>query len=303
MILTRTILHILVLAFIAYSSAGHLRGNGNGESFSLVVLAPQKSGGQFLHAYFKQLAALTDASFHSEIDYGDSNPIEAISAYQQDESPRKILAPHRFNNFSILKDHADVIIYLYRNPIDMLISRYFAYGWSIAEPEPSSSAGKDAYIYFTNQRASIRNMSIDDYVLRNIKLETEVLQRAERFLTLMARRGARILVSNAHEVNGHFGDWHDKVLERLHVPPEAVDALKSQWLHDLTQVQADVEDSSFGIEDLKVPLDQRSMLESHVLDYRVVQYRSILRAPTVTICEFLIEKATRSVKNPFHDIQ
>lgn len=168
----------------------------------MIVFAAHKSGSSFLYKYFREVAHQLGVPYFS-INNAPPNYL--------DYRKQGILCPERYLPFlPKTLDQSEQYIVQYRDIIDVLISQYYSGGFTHQEP----SVNDESYTRFMAQRAKIRAMTLDQYVLDEYELEHIKLKYS--LLTEFMERTSRcpnVLHSSYSEMFNCFETWNRRMCE------------------------------------------------------------------------------------------
>lgn len=153
----------------------------------LFVHAFHKTGSMFLHRYFGSFARLASASFFS---------VNSQSRNEHDWKDCKgdfVVCPIRATNVTVASG-ATRIFHL-RNPVDVLISQYYSFGWT--HPAPPTAG-------FSARREAIRRQTIDEYCVE------ACAELADKYRVTMAdyTRCTDAIPSDYSLMRDNFGAWN-----------------------------------------------------------------------------------------------
>jgi len=127
---------------------------------------------KFKHNKYSIHALHKTASMFLKRFFEDLSKIKNFKLYTQDEVEREhlflketkkcILCPERTFPTEFKKDIFYIL--LLRNPLDILVSKYYSFGW-IHPSNAKNHHNKRIHINFTKQREEIQKLSIDEYCL------------------------------------------------------------------------------------------------------------------------------------------
>ena len=105
--------------------------------------------------------------------------------------------------FSIDKIQYDLrYVFQIRNPLDILVSEYYSYGWIHQDTPPE-------------QREFVRSLSVDEYCLEAAKELRQDFCRLMTTLVYKINQGSKIWVLSYEEMILDFDSWTIKVLQSL----------------------------------------------------------------------------------------
>lgn len=194
-----------------------------GADFSVVVVAGHNSASTFLMQLFNEAAVVLESVFYSSNIQQNYSDLELLSLFEADKSPRKMLVPLRDMYFEELtkSNNTNVVVH-FRDPRDVLISRYYSFGWTHLLP-PKSSPHHAA---IKAERARIRAMTLDEFVLQSY--DTEVIRLELLIEFLESRNIANTLVSQYKDMMLHFKDWFYRIFRFIAVPDNVIVTLHEQ---------------------------------------------------------------------------
>jgi len=187
------------------------------ESTSIVVLAQHKTGSMFLYNYFHKLCNYTGINMFSTNNAPMRTEEEVLKSFLVAKPPKLLVPYRRFEgeiNLSIQKlalDHK--YIFHYRNPLDVIVSRYYSFGFNHNLTVLQAKGEKELA---ESRREKIRNFkSISDYAISEVSYDLEYLIRVLDILRAVKCQG--IVVSYTDFIHS-FYKWHTKVTQFLKVP-------------------------------------------------------------------------------------
>ncbi len=155
------------------------------------VYAFHKSASMFLYRYFKEMALMSGGTYFSV-----NNSPQDQSGWEEYRKGSFIVCPIRFKEGELLSMDNDAknVIHL-RDPIDVLISQYFSFGWTHT---PSKK------IIFESKRDMIKQKSIDEYCLE----ECGELSLKYRTLINLYDKIPNKIVSDYSSMRDDFKKWN-----------------------------------------------------------------------------------------------
>jgi hypothetical protein len=158
-----------------------------------------KSASMFIYRYAEHLSHLTLKKLYS-INNSPPNHHEYKAS-----QPQSILAPERCapNNYN---EHEMYIVHA-RNPLDILISQYYSYGYT--HPEPSEENEKKIFL---KNRQKIQTQTVEEYVtaketISDLKIKYEKLHD---WLKVHESK-ANILLSRYEDMFYHYEKWNKTI--------------------------------------------------------------------------------------------
>lgn len=196
---------------------------------AIFVHGAHKSGTEFMRLFFKKVSDLAHIKgysyngFYKEphntadkitrdiqhsfcycpirtLNFEDNDNVEIWNSYQTE--------PKVKSGFTHIKDSNVFHIVQLRDVRDILISRYFSFGWSHLNPENSEEHLK----YTQEQRTNIQKSTIDDYVLSCINNDAGFIATLEAMQTL-DRPDLNITVLKYEDMVLDFEVWATKAIQ------------------------------------------------------------------------------------------
>jgi len=209
--LTHLFLILLVLL------CGESSPNYKSANFSLVVMAPHKSATMLLFNYFLELSKRVGAEFVSPNDPGPNkqNESELMDKYLL-LSPPKIFAPYRtFRDISAIEimttEKQYNFIFQYRDPLDLVISEYFSFGFTHVPP----SKGDPRYETFYANRKRTQDMSIEMFIWDHIAHHNKYYYE---LISFMDKVGCRMKIIYYDFLVNKTAEWNNDIAKHLSLP-------------------------------------------------------------------------------------
>ena len=166
------------------------------------VIAFHKSGSMFLYGYFKKISEIKKYKY-----YSCNNKINNSYAYKTNNDFKNILCPHRYPpvNFNPI----DTYIINIRDPIDILISSFYSFGYTHKAQDDK---------YFKERREFIRNNTIDTYCLDSV----ETNQTINKYRNIIKFIEDNKHIGNIHVVYytdmiNNFSEWNKNICDILNI--------------------------------------------------------------------------------------
>lgn len=188
--------------------------NSKLNSSKLIVTAIHKSGSMFLFKYFKKIAELNKLPYFS----GNNNP-KNTEVYKT--SNEGILCPVR--KMRKLQE-GEILICQIRNPLDILVSRYFSFGYMHNLSNPEEGTGSWPGI---KNRTKIQNFTIDQYCTEESEL---VLERQNLVETYQKHQDA--LVVSYFTMVHDYESWNQDICHWLRLPERQKDILFKEFRNE-----------------------------------------------------------------------
>jgi len=180
----------------------------------LVVTAIHKSGSMFLFNYFKKLAKISNLPYFS----GNNNP-KNTDGYTK--SKNGILCPLR--KMRDLEEN-EILICQIRNPLDILVSRYFSFGYMHNLSNPKEGTGSWPGI---KDRSKIQNFTIDQYCLEESELVQDRLKLVEEY-----QKNPNALIVSYFNMVHDFKSWNDDICNWLNLPNQQNTILYNEFKNE-----------------------------------------------------------------------
>ena len=236
----------------------------------LVVLAGHNSGSTFLSRYFKEVAASINSTIYSENLTPNLAYLDVLRNFKADKTPFKIIAPYRHFNYTELNlgNSKFLFMFHYRNILDVLISRYYSFGWTHMPPSKSDKEGWDT---FWNDRYMIRNMTLDKYVL--LKLPDELINIRAFFEFKKSIKCG--FISKYEDMIQNFEKWHNKIMFYVPIKKNKEKIIKSLFMKEMISVRSKTPVDVINLNITKEDLFNATKAEArHIRDPSVGQYRN-----------------------------
>lgn len=241
---------------------------------SVIVLTVHKSASMFMYNYFKKISEIKNIKFFSINNRTLLNTKTITKYYPQikeySDNPY-ILSPYRVPHINIdhfLEDIRDfsenncMFIAHIRNPIDILISSYYSFGFIHIEP-----VNEDEKLMFCEMRTGIQKSTIDEFCLKELDRISERLKAFYRFIS----ENPDVIVSSYYEMKLDYKTWNDKMCSLM-----KLDSEQSTNIYDLFKEQFTVE-----------PLDNSKVISGeskrHIRNGGNLQYLTDLKPETVDL--------------------
>ena len=128
----------------------------------LICFCFHKSGSTFFYRLFREIAYINNIDYYSINKTSmDIDKRVLPECMWNDELENYILCPTRGAPRDYRKDLKYIIHF--RNPLDIMISQYYSFGYTHGVPDPNSN--KEKYDFFMKRRKIIQSQTIDEYCL------------------------------------------------------------------------------------------------------------------------------------------
>lgn len=180
----------------------------------LVVTAIHKSGSMFLFKYFNKIAEMNNLPYFS----GNNNP---KNADDYKTATKGILCPLR--KMRELQD-GEILISQIRNPLDILVSRYFSFGYmhNLANPEKGTGSWPGI-----KDRSKIQNFTIDQYCIEESELVLERLNLVKSY-----QENPNALVVSYFTMVHDYKTWNQNICQWLGLSQRQEDILHKEFKNE-----------------------------------------------------------------------
>jgi len=184
----------------------------------LIATTLHKSASVFLWQYFKHVAAFKEIQFYSE-------SVESDELFKnRDRSENFIYSPYRFGvNDALLYETVSLdclcLVHI-RNPIDILVSEYYSYGFLHRKMENPLS-GNDIVEY----RERVKSEGIEKYCVRIV--EEGGLDKFKSFYEFISKniKNPNFIFSSYSCMKHNFKKWNAEIGERLSLTDKEIKTL------------------------------------------------------------------------------
>ena len=183
---------------------------------NIAITAIHKSGSMFLYKYFKSIAELTGTQYYS----GNNNP--ANNTDYSITSPGMLCPVRKMRTRKI----GEKMICQIRNPLDILVSRYYSFGYMHTLKDTANNKGSWSG---EKDRSIIQSMSIDEYC---IKEADHVLERLSLLDDFVNDNGV-LLVSYFNMVHDYRG-WNETITAWLNLSSDITQKLYVEYKNDFS---------------------------------------------------------------------
>jgi len=189
----------------------------------VVVLTLHKSASMFLYNYFKKISEFKNIQFFSE----NNNTLLKLKDLKQYYPQIKeyldnpyILAPYRVPHINIdhfledIKDFSEnncMFIAHIRNPIDVLISSYYSFGFIHEEPDDETEK-----VIFYRMRSNILKTTIDKFCLKELD---RIFKKLKTFYRIISDN-PNVIISSYYEMKLDYKTWNDKMCSLMKLDSE-----------------------------------------------------------------------------------
>ncbi len=160
------------------------------------VVTLHKSASMFLHRYFQAYANSKNLPYFS----ANSEPANE-DGWKHLINGDYVVCPVRIkDSLDLLPSDAQYIIH-FRNPIDILISEYFSFGWT----HPVISEKQKV------RRESIQSQTIDEYCIAH----AQSLHKRYGLLISLYQSSSQVILSDYSLMRQSFKKWNKSILESI----------------------------------------------------------------------------------------
>ena len=150
---------------------------------------------------------LADYAFHTKFPYLDTLSASQMKNYSHVFHPKGYL----YSVFGgmiegIPNFHQYRVIFAVRDPRDVLVSEYFSYGYSHAEPSPRGNKLDD----FMVMRRKAQDVPIDDYVISE---SGRVKENYQRYISRLLEPYPHVHAAKYEEMIVDFPSWLESLLQ------------------------------------------------------------------------------------------
>lgn len=235
----------------------------------VIVLTLHKSASDFLFRYFRYIKRFTKCktyseSLNNEKEFKTRNPDQEF-----------IYAPYRVTDESVemLSEELDndcIYIVHIRNPIDILISEYYSYGFMHTN-EVQETSGVD----ITEYRETIKKMSVDRYCIEI--LSKDRIHRFNIFYKFISKNIGKpnFFISSYSLMKDNFEKWNSEITSILNLKPKQSLSLFESFK------------SEFDVEPLNNEDVRAQKVKRHVRNGTTKQYVEELNARATEIVKII----------------
>lgn len=247
--------------------------NNSRHNFSLVVMAHHKTGSMFIWSYFRNLRDHIGSNWFSENSLAQTptDAVGAFASCEHhpkilaphrpgstglfsvpcsrntsdkhvkkkhvtlhDKKTLKVDSEDEKNlNLDFIDSTGSWIIYHTRNPISLLVSAYYSFGWTHIPPPAHDIEEWNA---FHCQRKFIRSMSLDEFVMNQFINATQGLHKIYEELVIL-RKEHKLLVLTYETMMTHFTSWHQNIIQFLNIDNDtAVMKIERKFQEEVNRV-------------------------------------------------------------------
>jgi hypothetical protein len=178
-----------------------------------VVITLHKSASMFLFHYFKEVADIKGVKFYSEnanniLDFENRNAEESFILSPYRVTSEDSLLPCLPTNLDklLMHDNTMYIIHI-RNPIDILVSEYYSFGFMHRVTE-NNKAG------LTKIREYVKDHTIDEYCIKRAR---DTFDRYKKFYEIIAANvdNPNYIFSSYSMMKNRYAAWNRKMANRM----------------------------------------------------------------------------------------
>jgi len=165
-------------------------------------------------------------------------------------------------------------IFILRNPLDILVSEYFSFGWT--HPIKGTDEEKEN---LTKLREDIQKMSLDDYCL---KYADKLYNKFKSLLRLnLSKEGDNYHVITYEELVTNFKAWAYKIFEIVEVPEDRREFIYLKYKPEFEYIKEITPDQIFSGESKKhkrriLPGDHKDKLKNLTIIKLNHQFKKVL---------------------------
>lgn len=174
-----------------------------------------KSGSTFFYRLFREIAYINNIDYYS-INKTSNDIDERVlpECMWNDEVEKYILCPIRGAPRDYRKDLKYIIHF--RNPLDIMISAYYSFGYTHGVPDPNSN--KEKYDFFMKRRKIIQSQTIDEYCLSQENIDEINNKYNDMFIWINKyKNNENVLISEYDKMYYDFPNWFRDIIKFLSV--------------------------------------------------------------------------------------
>lgn len=182
------------------------------------INALNKTGSMFLYFFYKEVCRIKNYKY-----YSPNNQPSNSKKFNIDEYPKKCICPVR--NFPEKLNDSLSYIFLLRNPLDILISEYYSFGWMHHLPPEGYK------ILNQKKRNHIRKLTIDEYC---IEYADNLYDRYKGILN--HKNSDQVIITLYSEMVTNFKVWLDKAIIPFNLDDDQVKNLYDKFNGEFNQI-------------------------------------------------------------------